>query len=381
MTTVTPDVPLRKTPLFDAHKQAGAKLVAFGGWHMPVQYSGVLDEHQTVRNAVGLFDVSHMGELLLTGRGAPDFLQMMTVNDVTQLAVGQAQYSAFCYDNGTIVDDIVIYRLGQDSYFICVNAGNTEKDFLWLQQHLPTQGVKLENVSEAYVQIAVQGPQSLSLLQKLVDIQISSLKYYHFSEGKVVGSPAIIARTGYTGERGYEIYVAASAGAKIWNALLESGQALGVKPCGLGARDTLRLEMGYLLYGNDMNETTTVLECGLGWITKLKKPSGFVGKEALIAQQRTGLVRRLAAFKMVDKAIARHGYSLSLFDNAPLEESQSIFVTSGTVAPSLQQNIGLCYFPAEHYRLGQTFWVDVRGQRKQAIICQKPFYDKGTAMG
>lgn len=253
-------------------------MVPFAGWCMPVQYSGVVDEHKVVRGAVGLFDVSHMGEFNVTGRGALDFLQMMTVNDVAKLSIGQAQYNAFCYENGTLVDDILIYKRGFDSFFICVNASNIEKDFAWLREHCPKQGVILENVSDDYAQIAIQGPKSRELVAKIIDVKINELAYYHFSEGKVLGVPAIIARTGYTGELGFELYVPSSAAAKIWKALLQMGSEIGVKACGLGARDTLRLECGYLLYGNDMDNTTTALECGLSWITKFEKNS-FIGKD------------------------------------------------------------------------------------------------------
>jgi len=262
---------IKKTPLHESHSALKARMVSFAGWDMPVQYSGLVDEHKNVRSHVGLFDVSHMGEINVTGRGALDFLQKLTINDISKISIGQAQYNAFCYPSGTLIDDIIIYKRGFDNFFICVNAGNSDKDYVWLLDNCPKQGVHLENLSQDYAQIAIQGPKSKELVSKVVDIKIDNLPYYHFSEGKTLGIPSLIARTGYTGELGYELYLPATSALKIWNGLLEAGQNLGVKPCGLGARDTLRLEVGYLLYGNDMDDNTTALECGLSWITNFEK--------------------------------------------------------------------------------------------------------------
>lgn len=327
---------LKNTPLFHEHVALGGRMVAFAGWNMPVQYEGVVAEHHTVRKSVGLFDVSHMGELHIEGRKSLEFLQKMTINDVSKMSIGQAQYNAFCYENGTIVDDIIIYKRGYEQYLVCVNASNVQKDFIWLQDHLPTHGVILEDISEEYAQIAVQGPHSDALVARVVDIKMDGIPYYGFAEGKVLGIPSIIARTGYTGERGYELYIPASTAAQVWRGLLHAGADLGVKPCGLGARDTLRLEAGYLLYGNDMDQTSTALECGLGWILKFDK-GDFIGKEALIAQQAKGLSRRLVGFEMCDKAIGRHGYFVyrNIESSAPMG-----VVTSGSPAPSLSKNIG-----------------------------------------
>lgn len=323
---------LKQTPLNAEHRRLGARMVDFGGWDMPVQYSGVLDEHKTVRTTVGLFDVSHMGELMLSGRGANDFLQRMVTNDISKIEIGQAQYSAMCNSSGCVIDDIIIYRRGLDSFLICVNASNIEKDEHWLRSHLPASGVVLENESESYAQIAVQGPKSRDLVQQFIDINISNLKYYWFAEGKVLGQPSIIARTGYTGELGYELYVPAESSPKIWAALVEAAQRLGGKPCGLGARDTLRLEMGYLLYGNDMDETTTALECGLGWVTKLSK-GDFIGSQVLVEQKQQGAKKTMVGIQMVDKAIARHGYKIFLLER---EEMKSV---SFQVALSLHRSI------------------------------------------
>lgn len=368
-------VALKRTPLHADHVRLKARMVDFGGWDMPVQYSGLVDEHKAVRTAVGLFDVSHMGEVNVEGRGALEFLQRLTTNDVSKLDIGQAQYSALLYPNGTLVDDIIVYRRGLDSFFLCVNASNADKDFAWLKEHAPKQGVLLENVSASYGQIAVQGPRARELVQKIVDIRIADLKYYHFAEGKVLGVPALIARTGYTGELGYELYVPASATSKVWNALLEAGEPFGVKPCGLGARDTLRLEMGYLLYGNDMDDTTTALECGLAWITKFDK-GDFIGREALLEQKERGLGRKLVGFEMVDRAIGRHGYAV----RTRADETQPAgVVTSGTPSPTLGRNVGMAYVPATHAALGTEIYVDVRGEPKKARVVKKPFFTEGTA--
>ena len=366
---------LKRTPLFQNHVQQKARMVDFGGWEMPVQYSGVVDEHKAVREAVGLFDVSHMGELNVEGRGAFEFLQAATSNDLSKLNIGQAQYSALLTPGGTLVDDIIIYRRGQDSFFICVNASNTEKDYSWLKSLLPKQGVRLENQSSDYAQIAVQGPLARNLVQEAVDIRIDNLKYYHFAEGKVFGAPAIIARTGYTGELGYELYVPAAKASSIWQGLLEVGVKHGVKPCGLGARDTLRLEMGFHLYGNDMGNDTDILSCGLGWITKLDK-GDFTGRDALLKIKEAGLSNVLVGFEMVDKAIGRHGYPV--FET---QDSTEIVgkVTSGSPGPSVGKNIGMAYLPKRISALGSHFFVEIRGVRKQAQVVKRPFYALGTA--
>lgn len=367
--------PLKRTPLNADHRRLGARMVDFGGWDMPVQYSGVIDEHKVVRTSVGLFDVSHMGELMVSGRGANDFLQRMTTNDVSKISIGQAQYSALCKEDGCVIDDIIVYRRGLDSFLVCVNASNISKDEQWLRAHLPSSGVVLDNESEAYAQIAVQGPKARELVQQVVDVNISGLKYYWFVEGKVLGQPSIIARTGYTGELGYELYVPAETSSKVWTALVEGAQKFGGKPCGLGARDTLRLEMGYLLYGNDMDESINALECGLGWVTKFSK-GDFMGSKALAAQKERGLSKQIVGLCMVDKAIARHGYKVF---SAPEGGQELGWVTSGTVAPSLNQNVGMAYVPPAFSALGTDLFVEIRGERKLAKVCKKPFYPNGTA--
>ena len=366
---------LKKTPLYESHLELKARMVPFAGYHMPVQYTGVVDEHKQVRSHVGLFDVSHMGELSVTGRGALEFLEKLTLNQVSKMAIGQAQYNAFCTEKGTLIDDIILYKRGFDSFFICVNASNVEKDFLWLAQHCPNQGVLIENLSSDYAQIAVQGPQSRNLISQIVDIKMEQLPYYHFAEGKTLGVPSLIARTGYTGELGYELYVPSHAALKIWNGLLDAGQSFGVKPCGLGARDTLRLEVGYLLYGNDMDDTISALQCGLGWITQFEKET-FIGKEALVKEKEMGINKKLVGLEMQDRAIARHGYSI--FETP--ESTQAIgVVTSGSPSPSLSKNIGMGYVPTAFSKLGTKVFVDIRGEKKPAQIVKKPFYTQGTA--
>ena len=365
---------LLKTPLYDCHKESKGRMVPFAGYEMPVQYSGLLPEHKAVREAVGIFDVSHMGEIVVTGRGALKYLQKMTTNDIDKLEVGQAQYSALLYENGTFVDDIIIYRRGLDSFLICVNAANQTKDFAWLEKHKPDSGVILEDVSHQYAQIAVQGPKALELVQKVVDIPISGIKYYRFAEGKVLGAPSIIARTGYTGELGYELYVPSQEAPKIWRGLLEAGQEFGVLPCGLGCRDTLRLEVAFHLYGQDMDDSVTALEAGLGWIVKVDKGE-FIGRDVLVKQKEEGLKKRLVAFEVNGRGIARHGYKVFL----PGGTEEAGIVTSGTRGPSVEKAIGLAYVPTEHAKIGNTIEIENRGKRFEATLVKKPFYTEGTA--
>ncbi len=367
--------PSKKTPLYESHIALNAKMVPFAGWDMPVQYSGVVEEHKNVRSHVGLFDVSHMGEINITGRGALDFLQKLTLNDISKTTIGQAQYNAICYPSGTLIDDIVIYRRGFDNFFICVNASNIEKDYQWFIKHCPKKGVNIENLSQDYAQIAVQGPKSRELISKIIDIKIENLPYYHFSEGKILGIPSIIARTGYTGELGYELYIPASCSLKVWNGLLDGGHDLGVKPCGLGARDTLRLELGYLLYGNDMDDKVTALECGLNWIIKFEKEE-FIGKDSLLQQKKQGINKKLIGLEMCDRAVARHGYKI--YDSLNAKEPVGI-VTSGSPSPTLSKNIGLGYVPNTLSQIGTDIFVEVRGDRKPAKIVKKPFFNQGSA--
>jgi glycine cleavage system T protein (aminomethyltransferase) len=361
---------LRKTSLNPVHRELGAKMVAFGGWEMPVEYSGLINEHMAVRNAAGLFDVSHMGELEVEGLGSLAFLQRVTSNNVGKLADGQAQYSALPLLNGAPADDVIVYRRGPERFLLVVNATNIEKDLRWLQEQGPAQ-CTVTNRSDDYALIALQGPRSQRVLQPLTAVDLAAVRYYHFTEGDVAGHPATVARTGYTGEDGFEIFVAPDAAPDVWRKLLGAGQEGGLVPAGLGARDTLRLEAKMCLYGNDMDETTTLVEAGLGWIVSLEESKGnFVGRGVLEAQKKEGAPRKLVGFEMVDRGIARHGYPVYLGD----EPAGS--VTSGSYAPFLQKNIGLCYLPAPRAAVGTPFHVDIRGRRVAARVVPTPFYKR-----
>ncbi len=356
---------MKRTPFFEIHQKAGAKIVPFGGFEMPVQYAGIMEEHKTVRNAVGVFDVSHMGEFFATGTGALEFLQKVTVNDVSKLAPGKAQYSAMCYPEGGIVDDLLVYMIAENNYMIVVNASNIDKDFAWMKQHCPAN-VKFENKSDEIALLAVQGPKSLEVLKKLTSVNLSSIEYYHFVQGKVSGIDMTISRTGYTGEFGFEIYFPVVHAEKIWNNLFNAGKEFGIAPIGLGARDTLRLEMGYCLYGNDIDQTTNPLEAGLGWITKLNKVD-FIAKPILEKIKADGLKRKLVGFVFTEKAVPRHGY------NIITNGAVSGVVTSGTFSPSLEKGIAMGYVPISYSTVGTKVNVDVRGKLMEATIVPLPF--------
>ena len=361
---------LRKTPLNPVHRELGAKMVAFGGWEMPVEYSGLITEHMAVRGAAGLFDVSHMGELEVEGPGALGFLQRVTSNNVAKLEDGQAQYSALTLPNGAPADDVIVYRRGPERFLLVVNAANIEKDRRRLEDQSRGQ-CEVKDRSDDYALIALQGPKAQPILQGLTALDLSGIRYYHFAEGEVAGHPATVSRTGYTGEDGFEILVVPDHAADLWRKLLEAGKEAGLVPAGLGARDTLRLEAKMCLYGNDMDETTTLVEAGLGWIVSLEAAKGdFVGRRVLEAQKKEGAPRKLVGFEMVDRGIARHGYPVYLGD----EPAGS--VTSGSYAPFLQKNIGLCYLPAPKTAVGTTFHVDIRGRRVAARIVPTPFYKR-----
>ena len=334
---------------------------------MPVQYAGILEEHRAVRERAGLFDVSHMGEFELTGPGAFATLQKLTPNDVGKLADGRCQYSAFLTEAGTFVDDLLVYRRNQDSYMLVVNASNAPKDFKWAQQH--AQGLlRLENKTDAYALIAVQGPLAARLVARVSDSDPSDLHYYGFRNMKVLGETALVSRTGYTGEDGFEICVAAEAAEKVFRRLLELGRPEGVVPCGLGARDTLRLEAKMALYGNDIDDTVTPWEADLAWIVKMKK-GDFLGRDALERQKETGVPRKLVGFEMIDRGIARHGYSVSTAAGAGV-------VTSGTYSPTLEKPIGLALLPSSASGVGTEFTVDIRGRQARARVVETPFYKR-----
>jgi aminomethyltransferase len=342
-------------------------MVDFGGWEMPVQYAGILEEHRAVRERVGLFDVSHMGELAVTGPDSLAFLQRLTPNDVAALDDGRIHYSAFLTDRGTFVDDLLVYRKGAEDYLLVVNAGNTPKDFAWAKDRAAGR-VVVENHSDRYALIAVQGPRSAALLSRVSEPDPSDLPYYGFREGKVLGAPALVSRTGYTGEDGFEIYCRPEDAARLFRELLEKGKAEGAAPCGLGARDTLRLEAKMALYGNDIDDTVTAFEADLAWIVKMGK-GDFIGREALAAQKAAGIPRRLVGFEMVDRGIARHGYP------AKTAAGEGV-VTSGTHSPTLGRPIGLALLPAAAKAVGTEFEVDIRGRAAKARVVPTPFYKR-----
>ncbi|HEY7184696.1 MAG TPA: glycine cleavage system aminomethyltransferase GcvT [Blastocatellia bacterium] len=361
---------LKKTALNEAHRKLGGRMIDFGGWDMPVQYTaGTIEEHMAVRLGVGLFDVSHMGEIEIRGPQALELVQRLTTNDADKLEDGQAQYSALTYPEGTFVDDILVHRFARDHYFLCVNASNADKDFEWIRGHAGAFDAEATNVSAGYTQLAIQGPKALETLQPLTDTSLAAIKYYWFTSGEVCGVPAIIARTGYTGEDGIEIYFDPNESDRVWNKILESGKPRGILPCGLAARNTLRLEAKMALYGNDIDSATTVLEADLGWICKFKK-GDFIGRDSLLRQKEEGLTRKLVGFEMTDKGIARDHYPIFIDDR------EAGLVTSGSFAPYLKKNIGLAYLPIEHTGVGTAFEVDVRGRRLKAQVVQTPFYKR-----
>jgi aminomethyltransferase len=350
------------------HRAVGAKMVDFGGWDMPVQYSGIIDEHNAVRKAVGLFDVSHMGEIEIRGPEALALANFVTTNDVARLKPGQAQYSGLLYDHGGFVDDILVHKVADDHYFLCVNASNQDKDF----EHIRSANrfrAEVVNAGDSYAQIAIQGPRALATLGKLTPVNLSSIRYYWFTDGEVCGVPARIAHTGYTGESGFEIYVAPAAAARIWDEIMRAGAEFGIKPCGLGARNTLRLEAGMALYGHEIDASISPLEAGLEWIVKLEKPA-FTGREALVKQRAEGVKRKLAGFEMRGRGIAREGYTV-LSGGAPAG-----WVTSGSPSPTLGKNIGMCYVPVELAAPGNEIQVVVRNQAVDAVTVETPFYKR-----
>lgn len=355
---------LKKTALYDVHAKMGAKIVEFAGFYMPVVYSSIIEEHLCVRSTVGVFDVSHMGEFRITGEKALDLIQKVTLNDASKLEVGQVQYSAMCYPDGGIIDDLLVYRFG-DHYMIVVNASNTDKDFAWIEEHM-IDGVDFKNMTDEITLIAVQGPQSMELLQKLTSFNLSSLKFYRAAEGTLADSPTIISRTGYTGELGFELYMTIEHSEHVWNSIFEKGRQYNIKPIGLGARDTLRLEKKMCLYGNDITKDTNPIEAGLGWITKLDK-GDFIGSSAIAKIKERGPDRKLVGFEIIGKGIPRHGYEIAK-DGAVIGE-----VTSGTFSPSLSKGIGLGYVATEHAKIGTELSIITRGKEVPAVIIKPPF--------
>ncbi len=363
---------LKRTPLFDKHRELGGKIVPFGGWEMPVTYSGLTDEHVAVRTKAGLFDVSHMGEIRVQGPRALEVVQRLTCNDVAALVDGRVQYSAFLTEQGTFVDDLLTYRLAADDYLLVVNAANTPKDVAWARA-AEGDGARVTDESDRWAQIAIQGPLAQGLLQPLVSADLAPIGYYWFVKAEVLGVPCIVSRTGYTGEDGFEVYGPPEAAPRIWDALLSAGRPQGVLPAGLGARDTLRLEAKMALYGNDIDDTTTPWEADLGWIVKMKK-GDFTGRAALERQKTAGVARKLVGFAVEGRGIARHGYPLAV--EATGEPG---VVTSGTQTPTVGKAIGLAYVPAGAAAVGTRLSIDVRGKGVPAVVVPTPFYKRSAS--
>ncbi len=359
---------LKKTPLNALHRRLGARMIDFGGWEMPVQYSSLLEEHHAVRQRVGLFDVSHMGEIEIRGPEALDLVNNVTTNDASRLDVGQAQYSALLYEHGGFVDDILVHKVAADHYFLCVNASNQDKDYEHIRSYNRFRAT-VENAGARYAQLAVQGPRALETLQKLTEIPLASIRYYRFLDGNVSRAPARIARTGYTGEDGFEIYLSPADAPRIWDEILEAGAGFGIKPCGLGARNTLRLEAAMALYDHEIHASLTPWEARLGWIVKMDK-GPFLGRAALVKQKESGVPRQLAGFEMTGRGIGRDGYEVCI------DGAGAGWVTSGGPSPTLNRNIGMCYLPSTHAEAGRAIQVTVRGQLVDAVTVPTPFYKR-----
>ncbi|MGE0587510.1 MAG: glycine cleavage system aminomethyltransferase GcvT [Cyclobacteriaceae bacterium] len=357
---------VKRIPLNDLHEKLGAKMVPFAGFNMPVRYSSDIEEHMTVRNGVGVFDVSHMGEFTVRGPKALDLIQRVTTNDASKLIDGQAQYSCLPDNDGGIVDDLIVYKIKDNDYMLVVNAGNIDKDWEWISKH-NTHGAELKNISENVCLFAVQGPKAVDILQKLTKTDLAAIKYYHFAVGEFAGvSDVVMSNTGYTGSGGFEIYVASKDAEKVWHAIFDAGKSDDIKPIGLGARDTLRLEKGFCLYGNDIDHTTSPLEAGLGWITKFTKD--FTNSSSLKKQKEEGVRRKLVGFKMIDKGIPRHDYEI--------KDSKGVVigkVTSGTISPMLGVGIGLGYVTVENASPGSEIFIAVRNRDLKAEVTKVPF--------
>ncbi len=362
---------MKHTPFTHIHQQLNAKMVEFAGYLMPLQYTGINDEHMAVRNSAGVFDVSHMGEIWIKGPKAFDLVQWITTNDVAKLKPGKAQYSVMPNGKGGIVDDLIVYQYDDQKYMLVVNAANIEKDYNWILEQNKNFGAEVENASDHIAQLAVQGPNATKILQKLTDIDLSQIKFYNFTVGKMAGvDDVIISNTGYTGSGGFELYFYPQYAETMWNAIFEAGEEFGIKPAGLGARDTLRLEMGYCLYGNDIDDTTSPIEAGLGWIVKFTEGNNFIDRDFLWQQKQNGVSRRLVGFVMIDRGIPRHGYNI--VDENGKEIGR---VTSGTMSPMLKKGIGLGYVNTEYKKPGTEIFIDVRGKHLKAEVVKPPFVE------
>ena len=359
---------MKTTPFTEKHISLGASMHEFAGYNMPIQYTGIIDEHMTVCQGVGVFDVSHMGEFWVKGPKALEFLQQVTSNNVALLTPGKVQYTCFPNEDGGIVDDLLVYHYEEEKYLLVVNAANIDKDWNWCVSH-NSVGAELENASDRMAQLAVQGPKATAALQKLTSIDLSAIPYYNFTHGEFAGLPdVIISNTGYTGAGGFELYFYPEDAMKIWDAVFEAGAEFDIKPIGLGARDTLRLEMGFCLYGNDLDDTTSPLEAGLGWITKFVEGKNFTNRAALEKQKAEGVARKLIGFEMIDRGIPRHGYTLLTPDGEPMG-----VVTSGTMSPTRKIGIGLGYVKPEYSKVGTEIAIDMRGRKLKAVVVKPPF--------
>lgn len=359
---------LKRTPLYDRHKALGGRLVEFAGWEMPVQYTGVVDEHKTVRSACGLFDVSHMGEVEVTGPKALECVQKVTTNDASKISEGRCQYTLICYPEGGVVDDCIVYKLGPERYLFCVNASNTEKALNWIREHAP-EGAAVEDKSSHYAQIALQGPASLEVMKPLTGADLEGLRMFRFVEAEVAGVKSIVSRTGYTGEDGFEVYLAAGDAPRVWDAIMDSGASFGIKPAGLGARDTLRLEAGLPLYGHELTKETTPLEAGLKRFVSLKK-GDFIGRPVLAAQAEKGVEKRLTGLAMEEPGIPRAGYRVT----SGGEDAGA--VTSGTMSPMLGKGIAMAYLKTGLQEPGTALEVVIRKRSARAVVTKPPFYKK-----
>jgi aminomethyltransferase len=358
---------MKNTALTDIHIQAGAKMVPFAGYNMPVQYTGINAEHETVRKAVGVFDVSHMGEFILKGDHALDLIQKVTSNDASKLYDGKVQYSCLPNEDGGIVDDLLVYRINEKTYLLVVNASNIEKDWNWISKY-NNLGVDMKNISDRTSLLAIQGPKAAEALQSLTDIDLASMEYYTFKKGTFAGvDNVLVSATGYTGAGGFEVYFDNEHAEKVWAAIFKAGEPYGIKPIGLGARDTLRLEMGFCLYGNDIDDTTSPLEAGLGWVTKFNKE--FTNSAALQAQKQAGVSRKLVGIEMIDRGIPRHDYEITDADGNVIGK-----VTSGTQSPSLQKPIGMGYVKTEFAKEGTEIYIKIRDNKIKAMVAKPPFY-------
>jgi aminomethyltransferase len=364
-----PSTGLQKTPLFDVHTALNAKLVDFGGWNMPVQYAGIIQEHNAVRTAVGLFDVSHMGEIEIRGPEASKLVDYVSTNNAAKLNVGQAHYSALLYEHGGFVDDILVHKVSENEFFLCVNAGNQQKDFEHIREY-NRFNAEVEFASERYAQLAIQGPKARATLQKLTPVDLGAIKYYWFTDGVVAGVPARIAHTGYTGEDGFEIYIPPNEAPRIWSDVLNAGEEFAIQPCGLGARNTLRLEAKMALYGHELTASINPFEADLAWIVKMDK-GDFVGRAALQKSLDAGVSRKLAGFEMTERGIGRDGYEVWM------NGKPAGWVTSGGPSPTLNKNIGLCYLPAADAHPGVNLQILIRNTPVGAVTVVTPFYKKG----